>query len=302
MAEPVLSLQNVTKSYGAFRLGPVNLALDPGYVVALVGPNGSGKSTLFRMLMNLVHPDQGEIQVFGCRYPDDEIRIKSRIGYVPERSVGHDWMDVDALGDFYARWYASWNSARYEASLQAMHVDRGTPFGKLSKGIQRRVMFGLAMATNPELLLCDEPTDGVDPFARQDMLADISRYMQEGERSVFLATHNMDEVRRMADYVAFLVDGVFLGLFEKDSLLETWRRLWLDRVPEAATPGIVRIHEGDPTEVVSSNWRETAQALDVQGVVRMRSAPLDLTEILGYLMKRQTAELAGEERSIVHIR
>jgi ABC-2 type transport system ATP-binding protein len=299
MSGHVLSLNKVVKSYGDFRLGPVNLAIEPGYVVAVVGPNSSGKSTLFRMLMNLVQADQGSIEIFGDSYKDSETAIKNRIGYVPERSLGHDDMSVDDLGDFHSHWYAGWDGPRYEASLAEMEVERNKPFGKLSKGLQRRVVFALAMATGADLLLCDEPTDGVDPFARREMLADITRFMEEGERTVLIATHNMDDVRRVADYVAFLVNGTLLGFYEKDALLDDWRRLWLDREPEADTPGIVRVERGTRTEVVSSYWQETVRTLEAQGAIIIRTAALDLTEILEFLMRRETAVATGEEMPLV---
>ena len=102
---PVISLKDVRKSYGNFELGPVDLALEPGYVVAVVGPNGGGKSTLIRALMNLIQPDSGELELFGGTYPDDEVEIKRRIGYVPELSLGHDEIGAKALGEFVSRFY-----------------------------------------------------------------------------------------------------------------------------------------------------------------------------------------------------
>jgi ABC-2 type transport system ATP-binding protein len=300
MSGHVLSLSGIVKTFGDFRLGPVHLDIEPGYVVAVVGPNGSGKSTLFRMIMNLLHADQGSIEILGNGYEDSDTTIKNRIGYVPERSLGHDEMSVGELGDFYARWYAAWDAGRYEASLTAMEVERDKPFGKLSKGLQRRVAFALAMATGPEVLLCDEPTDGVDPFARREMLSDITRFMEDGERTVLIATHNMDDVRRVADYVAFLVNGTLLGFYEKDALLDDWRRLWLDRAPEDGTPGIVRVEGGHPTAVVSSHWQETVRALESQGSIILRTAALELTEILEHLMRHGKAEPTGEELLLVH--
>src|SRR5215210_291570 len=102
---PVISLRGVRKSCGSFELGPVDLTVEPGYVVAVVGPNGGGKSTLIRMLMNLIQPDSGDLEIFGGTYPEDEIAIKRRIGYAPERSVGHDEMSANSLGEFVSRFY-----------------------------------------------------------------------------------------------------------------------------------------------------------------------------------------------------
>lgn len=287
----ILSLTHLSKSYGDFRLGPIDLDIEPGYVVAVVGPNGSGKTTLFRMLMKLVHPDAGTVEIFGTSYDQDEMGIKQRVGYVPERATGHDQMTAPELGAFTARWYPSWNDTDYQAALVAMKLELDKPFGTLSKGMQRRLSFALATATGADLMLLDEPTDGVDPFARRDMLANISDYMQQGDRTVLFATHNMDEVRRMADYIVFLVDGRFLGMYEKDALLEQWRSIWLDKAPLAGTPGVVAVDTGHPVRIVSRQWTETVEALKAQNVTIARSGALDLTEILAYLMDGGTGDM-----------
>lgn len=281
----IISVEGVEKSYGNFTLGPVNLEVEPGYVVAVVGPNGSGKSTLFRMLMNLSHPDEGSISLFGGGYPEDEVEIKRRIGYVPETAVGHDEMNAKSLGRFVSHWYPAWDQKLYDDLLNRSEIESGKKFRNLSKGMQRRLSFALAAATRAYLLLLDEPTDGVDPFARREMLEEIATHVQDGEKTVLLATHVMEEVRRIADYVAFLVDGDFLGLFEKDALLEQWKTFWLDRAPDAGTAGIVDVEAGNPARVVSDSPAETESALARQGVRVVRSGALDLEEILSHLMR-----------------
>lgn len=293
MIDAVLALKGVSKTYQGFRLGPVNVEIESGYLIAVVGPNGSGKSTLFRMLMDLVHPDDGEIRVFG-QPNGDEIEMNARIGYVPERSTSHDQMSVEDLGVFYARWYPRFDRQRYETAVTAMEIELGKSFKTLSKGMQRRVSFALAMASDPELLLLDELTDGVDPFARREMVADLARFMEPGDRTVVFATHNMDEVRRLADYVVFLVDGVFLGMYEKDTLLDDWRRVRLKHMPAWDTPGVVRVSDGHPVEMISNAWSETIDALRLQGIVVERSAPMELTDILEHLITGAQMTQAGE--------
>jgi ABC-2 type transport system ATP-binding protein len=287
MERPVISLKDVRKSYGSFELGPVNLEVEPGYVVAVVGPNGSGKSTLFRMLMNLARPDEGSLSLFDGAYPDEEVEIKQKIGYVPERSVGHDEMSAKALGEFVAHWYPTWEQKTYDELLSRSEIEGNKKFGKLSKGMQRRLTFALAAATGAELLLLDEPTDGVDPFARRAMLEDISRFMESGDKTVVFATHVMEEVRRLADYVAFLVDGEFLGLYEKDALLEQWKTFWTDGEPGTSLPGIVEVEAGNPSRVVSDSPDETEAALAKENIRIVRMGTLDLEEILSHLMRRR---------------
>ena len=285
---PVISLSEVRKSYGNFELGPMDLRVEPGYVVAVVGPNGGGKSTLIRTLMNLVQPDSGEVRLFGGAYPDNEVAIKQRVGYVPERSSGHDEMSAKSLGEFFSRFYPEWDRRLYEDLVKHARIEPDKRFGELSQGVQRRLSFALALATGSEILLLDEPTAGVDPFARREMLEDISRFMQEGDKTVVFATHVMEEVRRIADYVVFLVDGEFLGLYEKDALLEGWKIFWVDREPEGDVTGVIEVVEGgSPVRIVSDSPKETAEALSVEDIRIVRSGTLDLEEILSHLMRQK---------------
>ena len=287
---PVISLRGIRKSYGNFELGPVDLRVEPGYVVAVVGPNGSGKSTLLGMLMNLVKPTSGELKLFGGTYPDDEVAIKQRIGYVPESSVGHDDMSAKALGEFVSHFYPRWDHGLYEDLLKRTpQIEPNKKFGKLSKGMQRRLVFALALATGCELLLLDESTAGVDPLARLQMLEDISRFMRSGDRrTVVLATQDMEEVRRVADYVVFLANGEYLGLYERDVLLEGWKTFWVDREPEGDIPGVVEVVEvGSPTRLISDSPKETEEALAAENIRIVRRRTVDLEEILSHLMRRR---------------
>jgi len=287
---PVISLEGVMKSRGDFVLGPVDLAVEPGHVVAVVGPNGSGKSTLFGMLMNLLRPDSGEVALFGGRYPDDEVAIKRRIGYVPERPTGRDDMNAVALGKFVSRWYPRWDRRLYRDLLGRSGIDPGKRFGALSKGMRRRLSFALALATSPELLLLDEPTAGVDPIARCEMLDEILNFVRDdahgGDRTVVFATHVVEEARLIADYVVLLADGKFLGLHEKDDLLENWKTLWVDVEPEGAVPGIVEVESGSPARIVTNSRRETSEALLARNISIVRSRSFDLEGILSHLLRR----------------
>jgi ABC-2 type transport system ATP-binding protein len=295
MRTPIISLREVTKSYPAFELGPVDLDIHTGCVVALVGPNGGGKSTLMRMLMNLIHPASGDISLFGGAYPEDEVAIKQRIGYAPEHPSGYEDLSPEFLRALVSHFYPGWDQGLYEDLLADVAMEPKEKIGKLSSGTQRRLTFALALATGADLLLLDEPTAGLDPFARRRVVGGISRFMADERhvgRTVVFATHIMDEVRLIADHVAFLADGELLGLFEKDALLEGWRYFWVDRAPDGHVPGMIELQSGDPARIVSDSPLETEEALCAQNIRIFHGEALDLEEILSRLMRRR------EERRI----
>ena len=125
LKRPVISLKGVRKTFRHnFELGPVDLTVESGCVVAVLGPNGSGKSTLIGVLMNLIHPDSGEVSLFGLSHPQDEVAIKQRIGYVPESYVGHDEMSAKALGEFVSYWYPRWDQRLYQDLIERYKVDK----------------------------------------------------------------------------------------------------------------------------------------------------------------------------------
>lgn len=199
----VISLENIRKSRkGGFHLGPVNLEIEPGRIIAVVGPNGSGKSTLFGMLMNLLRPDSGNLNLFGMAHPRNEVAIKQRIGYVPERATGRDDMSAEYLGDFVSHWYPNWDQEHYEDLIFRAQIHPRKKFGQLSEGLQRRVLFALALAAGPQLLLLDEPTAGVDLLARKEMggsgATTSSGALDPRARRAGLAAHRQSR-RRTAD-------------------------------------------------------------------------------------------------------
>jgi ABC-2 type transport system ATP-binding protein len=290
----VISLEDVSKSYGrGFDLGPIGLEIEHGRIVALFGRNGAGKSTLFEILMGLIRPDSGNVSLFGLSHPQDDVEIKRRIGYVPEHDVGHDDMSAKALGKFVSYWYPHWNEELYRELLVWYGVDPHRRFDKLPRGAQRLLSFALARAKGPELLLLDEPTAGVDTLDRREMLEEILRFVHlgAGARTVVFATHIMEDVRQIADYVALMVDGKLIGPFEKDVLLKGWKTFWVEEEPGADVPGVVEVKVGRLTSLVTDSPEESAEALSSQNIRIVRKGRVDLEEILKYLMRRR-----GEKR------
>jgi ABC-2 type transport system ATP-binding protein len=261
--------------------------------VALVGRNGAGKSTLFHLIMNLLHPEDGELVWFGQRMDaGNEVEIKRKIGYVPEVSeTFDDSMTVEEWLSFLSRWYPDWNEVGCRDALVRYNIDPSKKFKELSKGMQRKVSFIHALSCRPEALLLDEPSSGLDPFAWRTMTEDIRAFMEDGTKSVFFATHVMDEVRKLADCIAFLDEGKLLGVYEKDRLLDEWKTFWVEGDDDELGnfPGVVNvtIGEGLAVRLVSCSARETEQALVEGNIPVIRTGAVELDDILWHLMQRE---------------
>lgn len=285
-----LSLQQITKTIeGKFNLGPLDLQVEPGFIVAVVGPNGSGKTTLFRMLMGMIQPDAGELKLFDQQYPAGEVSIKRRMGYVPETSeIQKMFKTVSDALQFAAYWYPTWDAEYCEELLIKFEIVPTEKLNGLSKGTRRKLDLILALAHRPDLLLLDEPSSGLDPFAWRLMLEEVTRHMEEGQRTIFMATHIMDEVRRLADYVVFLYHGKLLGYYEKDALLDGWKTIWVDRLPDNAKSlkGIVAVEQDQSIKLISESPQETVAVLASSGINIIKMQSVDLDEIFMYLLQK----------------
>jgi len=290
---PVLELLQVEKQRGKFRFGPIDLAVEGGMVAALVGPNGSGKTTLFRTLMGLIRPERGEVRLFGEPLaPGNDAAAKARIGYVAEPFAPlDDNMTVEQWGRFVARWYPTWDEMTWRRLVERLELEPDQKLKELSVGTAKRLDFALALSRNPELLLLDEPSSGLDPFAWRIMIEEIQRFMEPGDRTAFIATHSMEEVRRLADVIVFMYQGAIIGVYEKDSLLADWKTMWVqddaERVREL--PGVVSVEPTARAGVVRLVTREAGRAeaeLRRRGTLPIEMRAVELEDILWHLMKQ----------------
>ncbi|GIQ67848.1 ABC transporter ATP-binding protein [Xylanibacillus composti] len=287
--EALLELSQATKTIGDYQLGPINLRLEPGTITAVVGPNGAGKSTLFKLMMNMAQPDSGTVHLFGGSYEEDEVKLKQRIAYVPETFYHpDDGMTVRMETSFVKRWYPRWNEALYQELAAKYELPLDKKLKDCSKGTLRRMELVHALAAEADVLLLDEPSSGLDPFVWRDWIDDLRRWMEQGERSIVIATHMMEEVKRLADYIAILHRGELLDIYEKDALQDGWRKLWLDGpLPVNNLPGVMHVQHEPAPMVVTSDQAAIEEVLQSLGIrVRQRQA-LELDEIFSYMIRKK---------------
>jgi ABC-2 type transport system ATP-binding protein len=206
--ESVITVSGLTRRFGTkTALASVSLSIPRGAVYGLVGENGAGKTTLIKHILGLLRAQSGSVRVFGCDPVADPVRVLSRIGYLSEERDLPGWMRVDELIRYSRAFYPAWDEAYAEALREAFALDGSATIKNLSKGETARVGLLIALAYRPELLVLDEPSSGLDPVARRDILDAIIRTIADEGRTVLFSSHLLDEVERVADHVAMISRG-----------------------------------------------------------------------------------------------
>lgn len=288
-----ISMAGVEQNRPHFKLGPLNLEVPSGYVTALVGPNGSGKSSTFRLLLDLAKPEKGTVTVLGKRVGGgDDVELKRRIGYLPENTNSfEDSLKAEDKAAFVRQWYPDWDVNYYRELLRLFEIDSSLKLGKMSKGMRRKFELALALAHRPELLLLDEPSSGLDPIAWKKMIGVLHRHMERGDRTILIATHIVEEVRRLADYIVFMDYGRVLGMYEKDELLSSWSVLFVqgEGRPEwllRTVPGAIRTEEaGGSVRIVTSRAQQAERWCESKGYRIVARKMMELDDILEAMME-----------------
>src|SRR5262245_20264634 len=197
MTEPVIDVRGLTRRFGTrAALDGVSLAVPRGVVFGLVGPNGAGKTTLIKHLLGLLRPDAGTVRVFGIDPVADPPAVLGRVGYLDEDNDLPAWMRVGELIRYTRAFYPGWDDAYAERLRRTFDLDPSARVRRLSKGQRARAGLLVALAHRPELLLLDEPSSGLDPVVRRDILTAVIRTVADEGRTVLFSSHLLHEVER----------------------------------------------------------------------------------------------------------
>ncbi len=206
----MIKVSNLTKNFGGFRaLDGVTLHVERGSIYGLIGPNGAGKTTLIRHLAGVYRPDSGEILIDGQPVYENPA-IKSKISYIPDSLFFFLNDTVTDMMHFYRRLYPSFSTERYERLREAFpSIDERCSLRRLSKGMQKQVAFWLAVSCMPEIILLDEPVDGLDPIMRRQVWSLLMADVAEHGTTVLISSHNLRELEDVCDSVGIMDHGQF---------------------------------------------------------------------------------------------
>lgn len=204
----LLKTADLTLSYGRMRaVDRLNVTVHEGEIYGFLGRNGAGKTSTIRMLMGLIRPDAGQIELLGFRGRRIGTRQKQRIGFVSQEQHFYPWMTCQGLGDFVSGFYPTWDKAEFSRLLQLLDLPPRRKAGHLSGGMRVKLALALALAHRPPILILDEPTSGLDPVSRREFLEIIRVQARTNNRTTFFSSHLIDEVERVADRVGMIHKG-----------------------------------------------------------------------------------------------
>lgn len=285
-APPMVEFHRVTRQFGAkTALDSVSLAVPRGGVFGLIGGNGAGKTTLIKHILGLLKAQSGTVRVFGLDPVQNPVGVLGRVGYLSEERDLPNWMRVGELMRYTQAFYPHWDESYAEELREAFDLDRHAKVKTLSRGQRARAGLLVALAHRPELLVLDEPSSGLDPVVRRDILGAIIRTIADEGRTVLFSSHLLDEVERVADRVAIIHEGRILLTATMDELKETHRRVTLrfaqplERPPMLVGSISCAGHGEEWTYVCSGEGEQVKRAAEAIGATVVGDAALTLDEI-----------------------
>ena len=252
MMTHTLEVRNLTKKYERFTLDNVSFDLPMGCIMGVVGENGAGKSTLFKAILNLIHRNAGEILFWGKPMTDKDTKMREQIGVAFDAICFSEVLTVKQVGNIGKYTYKNWDSAQFQELVTRFELPLKAEIKTLSKGMKMKLNLAFAMSHNAKLLILDEPTAGLDPIARDELLDLFLDFVQDEEHSILISSHITTDLEKIADYITFINKGKLAFTKEKDTLLYQY--------------GIVRCGEKDLDAVKNAGciaWKKNECNYDV---------------------------------------
>jgi ABC-2 type transport system ATP-binding protein len=284
MNDLAVQLTGVGKDYRFFSLADVELVIPDGQIMGLIGPNGAGKSTTIRILMGLIHQDRGDVRIYGRAMPAEQVAAKWDIGFASEDMRLYDGATLDWHMRFVRSIYPAWDEDYARLLLKRFDLRREQRMKGMSHGQRVKATLLLMLARRPRLLILDEPTTGLDPVARHEVLRELTDVMRDDHRSVLFSSHNTQDVEQICDQITFIDRGRILECRDKEAFLDRWRRLRIELpagVDPPAFPGVVDTRRSGRIAVAITNAfdEELPRAYETAGIRVQAVEAMTLEEI-----------------------
>jgi len=279
----MLEVKNLTKTFGNFKaLDNLNMLVPKGAVYGLVGPNGAGKSTAIRHITGVYRPDQGEVTMEGAPVYENPA-VKSRIGYIPDEIFFFPSATLEEMRKYYKGIYPQFDDQLFQRLYDVFQLPKKGQIRRFSKGMQKQAAFHLSICTRPELLVLDEPVDGLDPVMRRQVMSIILSDVAQQGTTVLVSSHNLRELEDVCDHVGIMDHGKMLLQRSLADMQGTTVKL---QMVGAAPQGLQILHKTSSgrlnTYIVRGTPEEITARVQGENPVYFDVLPLSLEEIFIY--------------------
>ncbi|AWZ47482.1 ABC transporter ATP-binding protein [Hathewaya limosa] len=214
----IIEVKNLCKNYKDFKLDNVSFSLERGYVMGFIGTNGAGKSTTIKAMMNLIKRNSGDIKLFGLDNIKDEVQIKDKIGFVYDENFYCEELNIENMKALVKPFYSKWNEDTFKKYLKLFDLDPKKKIRKLSKGMKTKFSLAIALSHEAELIIMDEPTAGLDPVFRREILEILHDLIEDENKGIFFSTHITSDLEKIADYITFIENGKIVFSKSKEEI------------------------------------------------------------------------------------
>ncbi|WP_294167876.1 ABC transporter ATP-binding protein [uncultured Clostridium sp.] len=219
----MIKVENLCKRRGEFKLENISFELKEGYIMGLIGPNGSGKTTLIKLILGLLKADEGEIKIFDKDIFEDEIYVKDNIGFVFDNFNFYQHLNIKDYKRILKNSYSKFDEKLFNSYIESFGIKNKSYIGNLSKGETIKVMVAGALSHDAKLIVLDEPTAGLDPLARKDILKLLQEVIEDGSKSVIISTHITSDLDGITDYITFINNGKLIFTEDMEWIRERFR-------------------------------------------------------------------------------
>jgi len=284
MAKPIY-LKNITKKYrSGWILGPLNLQINEGEIFGFLGPNGAGKTTTIKLLLGLIKPSSGKVNIFN-EDPFDNIPVRQRKGYVTEDNILYPYLTPTQLIEIIKPYYLSWDDDLVKTSLDRFDIPIKQRIATFSAGMKQKLEIILSLASRPALLILDEPTGKLDPVMQREFLKLLLENKGE-QQTIFLSSHRLSEVERIADRVGIIKDGKLLVVKDLDEIKTGEKKIrvvFLNKPPDNlfSLAGVVNVRQEKDSFLITTDGKlnEVLEELHKYSLLSMEIIDQNLEQI-----------------------
>lgn len=220
--ENLIVVDGLAKQYKEFTLHGIHFHLPAGYIMGMIGPNGAGKTTTIKALLDMIRPDAGTISLLGAATAADRIALRDSLGVQLDTTLYPDYWRVKQVAKSLRSFFPQWDNAYFDQLCTDMEIPLKTKYKSMSRGTQVKLQLAAALAHHPRLLILDEPTAGLDPLARDELLTRLQDFIADGQHSVLLSTHLTGDLERIADFLLYIRGGRQQFFGHVDDLLDQY--------------------------------------------------------------------------------